>query len=97
MHENNVGSTKATKSAYGSVYLLALDSLELSPDFIKIDVEGMEVEVLNGAVETIRKYSPIVSAEVAENEVQIDKFMSDLGYKARGTNNATKTKLYLPK
>ena len=98
MHENNVGSTKATKSAYGSVYLLALDTIITERvDFIKIDVEGMEIPVLIGSAMTIMLHKPIVSVEVAENEAQIDKFMSDLGYKARGTKNATKTKLYLPK
>lgn len=32
--------------------------LDLKPDFIKIDVEGCEFDVLSGARETIRRWSP---------------------------------------
>ncbi len=34
-----------------------------SPSFLKIDVEGAEVDVLAGAIDTLRKYHPIIACE----------------------------------
>lgn len=47
-----------------SVQLLALDSLNLSPAVIKIDVEGNEMNVLLGAEETIARSRPTIVAEL---------------------------------
>lgn len=47
-----------------SVPRLSLDALDLSAcHFIKIDVEGMEMDVLEGASKTIQKYNPILYFE----------------------------------
>lgn len=43
--------------------LITLDSLALTPDFIKIDVEGMEWHVLYGAEQTIRQHRPVIMFE----------------------------------
>ncbi len=44
-----------------------IDTLEISPvHFIKIDVEGHELEVLKGAVETLDRENPIVFVEIHE-------------------------------
>lgn len=50
-------------------------------DFIKIDVEGFEVQVLIGAKETILKNKPIIMVEVFEDNLAfVNAFMTDLGY-----------------
>ncbi len=41
----------------------ALDSVELSPDFVKLDVEGAEEWVIAGAGETLRRSRPLIMAE----------------------------------
>ncbi len=47
------------------VRAVTIDSMRLSRlDFLKIDVEGMELEVLTGANATIWQYHPIIAAEV---------------------------------
>lgn len=51
--------------AVGEIKLTSLDDMGFTRlDFIKIDVEGMEREVLDGGVRTMRQLRPIVHAEV---------------------------------
>jgi hypothetical protein len=51
-------------------------------DFIKIDVEGMEEEVLEGAKESIMKNHPIMLIEtIKSNKNNINKFLEIKGYK----------------
>jgi len=45
------------------IEMITLDSLGLAPDFIKIDVEGMEWHVLVGGEETIRRHRPVIMFE----------------------------------
>jgi FkbM family methyltransferase len=51
---------------------------------IKIDVENYEYPVLTGALETLKKYKPIIYAELWDNEnrQQCFKLLDSLGYKA---------------
>lgn len=60
---------------------------------IKIDCEGMDLDVLKGCVETIKKYSPDVFIEAATDEhlVPINKLLSFLGYIQIKQFNATPT------
>lgn len=52
-------------AAVGEIEVISLDDVGLRRlDFIKIDVEGMERDVLDGGKETIRQLQPIVHAEV---------------------------------
>jgi len=48
----------------GDIDLIPLDSISGAPAFIKIDVEGHEIEVLKGARQTIEKYKPVIWFEV---------------------------------
>ena len=51
-----------------TVNMMTIDDLNLSKlDFIKIDVEGYERKVIDGAMKTINKYKPIILMEVWEN------------------------------
>ena len=46
-----------------TIEVKTLDSFQLKPDFIKIDVEGFEYQVLLGSEETIRSCRPILLVE----------------------------------
>jgi len=59
-----------------------LNSLGINKvDWIKIDVEGAEYEVLEGLTETITKDKPKIIVEAwAENEEKVHLFMKKHGY-----------------
>jgi len=58
-----------------------LDDLDLIPFFIKIDVEGFELEVLLGGEQTIKKSLPVILVESGEKDHEIMKFLEQFGYK----------------
>jgi FkbM family methyltransferase len=60
----------------------SLDSFEFDQiDFIKIDVEHLELKVLQGAENTIRKHKPIMYIEIHDPEAYIFMKSLNLGYK----------------
>ena len=61
---------------------ISIDSLRLERlDLMKIDVEGMEQDVLKGAAESIRKHSPVMMIEVLKSdEAAIGRTLSAVGY-----------------
>lgn len=65
------------------VPLISIDSLALKRvDLIKIDVEGMEEEVLTGAASTIRNCRPIMIVEAAKSDRnKLQGIMQAAGYK----------------
>ena len=59
-----------------------LDSYEFDQvDFIKIDVEGFEINVLRGAENTIRKHKPVMFIEISDLVVYDFIENLDIGYK----------------
>lgn len=64
------------------VLVRRLDALDLNPDFIKVDVEHWELEVLKGAEKTLRYCRPSVLIECHNNDLsyQVEAFLKGLGY-----------------
>jgi FkbM family methyltransferase len=59
-----------------TVKVKQLDSFNLEPCFIKIDVEGVEHKVIMGAEKTISKYKPLIMLEINNNlKTKTDKEM----------------------
>lgn len=94
---NSVGSTSIsfdnTMAIVGgsktvNVQAITIDSLKLTPTLMKIDVEGMEMDVLNGARETLIGSRPMVIVETHSKDLrrQVDKFMDALGYRCVHVN-----------
>jgi FkbM family methyltransferase len=50
------------------------------PAFIKIDVEGAELEVLRGAEQVLRSYQPIVMVEVTRHHDEVARLLHEYGY-----------------
>lgn len=63
------------------VDIVTIDSLELNRlDLFKIDVEGMEINVLNGGLETIKQHRPYFWIEYyCSDTSKLRKFFEDLG------------------
>lgn len=64
------------------VQLKTIDSFDLRPYFMKIDVEGAELLVLEGAKNTIKNSLPVILIEIQNKEMyqQIESFMQKLNY-----------------
>jgi len=71
----NEGKTFAVKCR-------TLDSYNLKPDWIKIDVEGHEYEVILGLLKTLRKHMPNLAIEfhTRDNFRKISVILRSLGY-----------------
>lgn len=94
-HTDNDNSGSSYVDGEGIIAMETLDSFNLKPSLIKIDVEGFELNVLKGAEQTITKHHPIVAIEVENNEDKIDEIMRGWGYNTiLTTTNISKTKIY---
>jgi FkbM family methyltransferase len=65
------------------VTMIAIDSLNLGRlDFLKLDIEGMELEVLSGARRTLERCQPIILVEVIKSDrAALSSCLLDLGYR----------------
>lgn len=84
-HRDNIGETRIKQDSNGNLMLDRLDNITFEDntiDFIKIDVEGHELEVLQGARETLLKYRPVVFVEISsENKTKVHEYLTKLGYR----------------
>lgn len=77
--EENTGHSHVNPESKGSgkIPMYRLDDLELREvDYIKIDCEGYEYNILLGAEQTIKKFKPVIVIE--------QKFHKDVGIKDEG-------------
>lgn len=94
----NAGA-QSLKLGEGSIQVYALDSIDKinKIDAMKIDVEGMELDVLKGASNYLKQYKPIIYIECISLERfrEVTEFLAELGYEYVETFNATPTHLFL--
>ncbi|MFD1555777.1 FkbM family methyltransferase [Paraburkholderia silviterrae] len=66
-----------------TVPMVSIDALALERvDFIKLDVEGMEVEVLRGARATLQNHKPILLIEIIKSDQAIiESLLGELEYR----------------
>lgn len=60
-------ASKLNKGGNKVVETVTLDSLKLKPTFIKMHLEGGELNALKGAVNTTQKYRPIIAVTIYHN------------------------------
>lgn len=96
-YETNLGSTKIEEKAlleskdFYEFKLMKLDQFVKSNkikdiDYIKIDIEGHELECIMGAEHTLRSFSPILTIEILkvdifEGKTNAIKLLKEYGYK----------------
>jgi FkbM family methyltransferase len=94
LKDGNSGMVRAITDAAGDLDVVTIDSLDLHDvALIKIDVEGAEVAILQGAVETLKRCRPLlyVEAEGAERKEAVERFLEPLGYACFGQYALTPT------
>jgi FkbM family methyltransferase len=72
----------------GRIRQIRVDDLDLHAcDLIYLDIEGYEFNALRGAVQTIAKYSPVITVEInrsithyGSSEGELRAWLADLGY-----------------
>lgn len=78
-----IGGGTSLKYEEGGIRCQPLDKLDINKkiDFIKIDVEGFEKEVLLGGVELIKRDKPQIYIEIfEENKNAVDAILQKMGY-----------------
>jgi FkbM family methyltransferase len=67
LYQSHIVASPGTESSF-AVSTLTVDSLQLPRvDFIKVDVEGHELEVLRGSRETLARHHPTLMVEVTSS------------------------------
>jgi FkbM family methyltransferase len=99
---NNLGSTRVFELESGNVEIITLDSILLNQvkhiEVIKIDVEGMELEVLKGSTQILETFKPLLYVETKTQEeyIKIQSFLRKYKYISKQKFNATPTILFEP-
>jgi FkbM family methyltransferase len=82
-HNQDIGQPIDYGNASQRIDLVTLDSLGLDRvDLIKIDVEGMEEQVLAGACDTLRRHRPLLFIEILKtSQPQLEARLAPFGYR----------------
>lgn len=78
---SHLGSTTIRDDVTGYIPLISLDSLNLSDvDLLMLDCEEYEDRVLKGAINTIKRWQPVITIENAHAANKKAVWESELGY-----------------
>ena len=86
----NLGGTTLVRDPAGAIPLATGDELldDRPVEFIKVDVEGMELQVLSGLTRTIERYRPNLFVEVDNaHQAEFLKWAEVMGYGVAETYN----------
>ena len=84
------GNTHASKDGNQTITIRKLDDMNLPKiDYIKVDTEGFEIEVLKGGENMIKEYKPFVHVEVKERILKkqgissndVEDYLTSINYK----------------
>jgi len=85
LQNDNRGALVMVEDSSGTVETVRLDDLNLTElDLLHLDLEGHEPEALEGALDTIREFNPVIIVErtvYPKSYLRCTKILRDLGYK----------------
>ncbi|SFV34232.1 FkbM family methyltransferase [Hyphomicrobium facile] len=97
---NNLGAFRIRPAQEGAIRAVPLDKVDVGGPvkLVKIDVEGMELDVLLGAREIIRRDRPVVCVECDDVESFriIFDYLAEFKYIVTGSHNYTATHIFVP-
>lgn len=86
-NNTNRGGMRVSKDLKNKIPQITIDSLNVSPDVIHLDIEGYEYFALKGAEKTILKSKPMIVLETNGSgnlydcpQEKIDSYLDSLGY-----------------
>lgn len=96
---SSCGSNKVTPEGKLTIDVVTIDSLNLPAcDAILLDIEGHELQAIQGALATIEKYRPVIQIEWLKHYeaelASIDRILKGLGYKDK--HKSGRDMVYLP-
>ncbi|MGE3712444.1 MAG: FkbM family methyltransferase, partial [Hyphomicrobiaceae bacterium] len=98
---HNLGTAGISAVESGDIDVMPLDELAIDGEIglLKIDVEGMEADVLAGARELLRRHKPVLAIEARQPEeyLRIVREIAPLGYMPVGSFNYTPTHIFRTK
>jgi FkbM family methyltransferase len=98
--ESNLGATSLVQTEDGDLPLTSLDNESFGGrvSLIKIDVEGMDLEVIRGALALIERDRPFISCELNDPaELRaLEDILETIDYVCLGVYNATPTYVLAP-
>jgi len=97
-HVQKLNLTKFHSSSFvtlqQNVFIETGDFFELKPDLIKVDVEGFEIEVLQGLTRTIEAFKPLILVECSDTHDEVSELLSKYSY--RNLEFSRKDRAWLP-
>lgn len=88
----NSGAARIAPTENGNVHVRPLDDFaDAAPTLLKIDVEGMALDVLKGAHNILRTYKPRILVELRQEKGELHpvvSFLDNFGYRAEAINRS---------
>ncbi|WP_331848317.1 FkbM family methyltransferase [Paenibacillus haidiansis] len=80
--DGNIGASHLLYSETGATTVVKIDDLNLlPPQFVKIDVDNLELEVINGMKQTLLDHRPILWLEIRDSSlVRVNRLLNQLNY-----------------